>query len=96
MLAYNPIYDAFMQFGTLKTAASDTFDDPEKPRPCFVIFDVILLNNKPLNKQKYSKRREILNRMINPLRGHLELMPYKEGKDKKDLFRTLESSIQEG
>ncbi|CAG8671169.1 4210_t:CDS:2, partial [Paraglomus occultum] len=96
MLAYNPIYDAFMQFGTLKTAASDMFDDPEKPRPCFVVFDVIMLNNKPLNKQKYSKRREILTRMINPVRGHLELMSHKEGNDKKDLYKALESAIQEG
>ncbi|KAL1919805.1 uncharacterized protein VTP21DRAFT_1736 [Calcarisporiella thermophila] len=96
MVAYDPIIDIFLEFGTLKSVGLDMSVDPDKPRPCFVIFDALYCNGTPLLDQPLDKRYEIARRIVEDKKGYIMILPHNLGSTKKDIDDALEQTILEG
>ncbi|CAB4409290.1 ATP-dependent DNA ligase [Rhizophagus irregularis] len=99
MVVYDPLLDIYKPFGTLKTAGKDHSNDPNKERPCFVVFDVVLINDKPVIDQPLQKRNEWLKTLVTEKPGYLRLLSHKEGSTAKDLIDALDEAVmkrQEG
>jgi len=73
MIAYNTVLQQFEPFGTLKTAANGKWDlnlevlqgSTEKGlQPCFVVFDVLLINNRSLRDISLEKRFSYLEKVL--------------------------------
>ncbi|KAJ1304100.1 hypothetical protein OPQ81_008505 [Rhizoctonia solani] len=106
MMVWDPMLGKYLAFGTLKTAAADILGkadtrDNDSPRPCFKVFDILLLRN-PSNPAPYifsntplSKRRQILGRVFNPVQGRLELASQSFGSSVKDVEAALEKIVEE-
>nr|ODN87629.1 hypothetical protein L203_03409 [Cryptococcus depauperatus CBS 7841] len=100
MMVWDPILEKKLAFGILKTAAMDTSADENSARPCFVIFDILFLNDRCLTRTRLSERKRLLRsgrifKNIELFAGRLELINEVIGKSKDDittfLNRVLES-----
>ncbi|GHJ87568.1 hypothetical protein NliqN6_3970 [Naganishia liquefaciens] len=96
MLVWDPLLEKYLAFGTLKSAALDTSKSEDSPRPCFKVFDILMLNGTCLTNYTLRKRREVLcsksgePRVFRPVLGRLELADVWEGKDASDIKDRLE------
>lgn len=105
MVAYNTETGQFEAFGSLKTASNETNEKSSSTRhPCFVVFDLLLLNHKCLINQPLSKRYEWLKKMIiidtqSPAFSRLKVLEHDVGKTVEDAKEALEirvSKLEEG
>ncbi|KAJ9102382.1 hypothetical protein QFC21_002782 [Naganishia friedmannii] len=96
MLVWDPLLGKHLAFGTLKSAALDTSQQQDAPRPCFKVFDILMLNGTCLTSYTLRKRREVLfnkkgeHRVFEPVPGRMELADLWEGKDASDIKDRLE------
>ncbi|CAI2176822.1 16107_t:CDS:10 [Funneliformis geosporum] len=99
MIEYDPLMDVYKPFGTLKTAGKDHSDNPNKERPCYIIFDVVLINGKSIIDQPLQKRKDWLRTLITENPGYLKIINHKECSTVKDLIDALDEAVmkrQEG
>ncbi|CAE6385973.1 unnamed protein product [Rhizoctonia solani] len=106
MMVWDPMLDKYLAFGTLKTAATDILGkidtwDNESPRPCFKVFDILLLRNpsrpapKNFSNTPLSVRRKVLAQVFKPIQGRLELAAQSFGSNAKDVESALEKIVEE-
>ncbi|KAI8338401.1 ATP dependent DNA ligase domain-containing protein [Chlamydoabsidia padenii] len=86
MVAYDPKLDVYLPFGTLKTSAKDESLDPDKARPCFIVFDIVYYNSTHLVDYALSDRRKLLNNVLTENRGYLNILEYKERTSEQDII----------
>ncbi|RUP14879.1 hypothetical protein BC936DRAFT_139632 [Jimgerdemannia flammicorona] len=99
MVAWDPIGEQYLPFGTLKSAALDQTDGKNKARPCFIVFDIVYCNGTPIIEQPLSERVAILPKIITEKKGHLEILPHTEGSSVQDVVDELDKAVaarQEG
>ncbi|CEL60205.1 DNA ligase 4 [Rhizoctonia solani AG-1 IB] len=106
MMVWDPMLDKYLAFGTLKTAATDIMGkvdagDNDSPRPCFKVFDILLLRNpshpapKVFSNTPLSIRRKLLTQVFSPIQGRLELATQSFGSSVKDVEVALEKIVEE-
>ncbi|OZJ05239.1 hypothetical protein BZG36_02293 [Bifiguratus adelaidae] len=95
MVAYDPIGDQIMPFGTLKTAAKDTTEDKLKPRPCYIAFDILYCNGASLVQFPLQERVKLLPKLFTELKGFLQILPSKEGSKVQDVIDAMDNAIMD-
>ncbi|CAE7070145.1 unnamed protein product [Rhizoctonia solani] len=106
MMVWDPLLDKYLAFGTLKTAATDILGkldtrDDDSPRPCFKVFDILLLRNpsnpapRIFSSTPLSVRRKILGHVFQPVQGRFELAAQSFGSGVKDVETALEKIVEE-
>ncbi|GJC80891.1 DNA ligase 4 [Colletotrichum liriopes] len=76
MITWDPDVDKIMPFGTLKTAALAEQNNPYNnsgPRPLYRVFDILLLNDKPLTQYTLRDRRLALSKAVKGVHRRLEI-----------------------
>ncbi|ODN88085.1 hypothetical protein L198_06844 [Cryptococcus wingfieldii CBS 7118] len=99
MMVWDPMLGKYLAFGTLKTAASMNNTDPNEPRPCFKVFDILYLNDNCLIDKRLSERKRLLRggrifKDIEKYTGRFELVEEKVGKTGKDITSYLERIME--
>ena len=78
MITWDPRLDCVVGFGTLKTAAIETSNNPlgMQHRPLFRAFDILYLNGQSLLEYSLSDRRRALSSVLKDIPRRLEIHPY--------------------
>ncbi|KAB5590537.1 ATP-dependent DNA ligase [Ceratobasidium theobromae] len=106
MMVWDPMLGKYLAFGTLKTAAAEQLarvdaQDDDSPRPCFKVFDILLIRNpsspapKVLSNTPLSVRRKVLNQVFKPVPGRLEVAGQGFGESVRDVEKALEKIVEE-
>ncbi|KAK6533597.1 DNA ligase (ATP) [Orbilia ellipsospora] len=96
MVTWDPIEDAMVAFGTLKSAViAQRTDDPTAHRPFFRVFDILYLNDTSLVNYTLRDRRNALNSAVNPVSRRLEVHTYTEGSTVEDIKSKLRDVVAE-
>ncbi|CAK9440496.1 uncharacterized protein LODBEIA_P45850 [Lodderomyces beijingensis] len=102
MVAYDYKRQAILPFGTLKSSAMQesvrqftTIDQYEQQTsyPYYIVFDILYLNGKDLTNYPLFFRKDILSRIINPVRHRFEVLDARLGSDTGDIERALREVI---
>ncbi|KZS94450.1 DNA ligase 4 [Sistotremastrum niveocremeum HHB9708] len=90
MLVFDPDTESYLPFGNLKGAAMDKSKTVHKPRPCFKVFDILMINGKSLIDRSTVSRKENLRHTVIEVKGHLEYASEWIGKTSKDVRERME------
>ncbi|TGZ77232.1 ATP-dependent DNA ligase [Ascodesmis nigricans] len=101
MITWDPVMDTIVGFGTLKTAAIETNNNPhgQGHRPLFRVFDILYLNGKCLVDYSLSDRRKALERAVKDVPRRLEIHPYTPANTAREIeseLRKVIASASEG
>ncbi|VBB88358.1 Conserved hypothetical protein [Yarrowia lipolytica] len=102
MVAYDPATKKIIPFGTLRTANRNEQNDLNLTKPMFMVFDILLLNDKPLVDYTLAERkrtlRTIFARTDNETVGQegvLEVLPYTEATTAAEIETCMRKIIAE-
>ncbi len=100
MLVWDPLLERYLAFGSLKTAALDKSASNDAPRPCFKVFDILMINGRCTADMPLSVRKKILCdnekpdnekfRVFQPVHGRFELADLWDGKTENDIKQRLD------
>ncbi|XP_075419550.1 DNA ligase 4 [Tenrec ecaudatus] len=93
MMAYNPNTQSFMQKG-MKFDIKRMVEDSDL-QTCYCAFDVLMVNNKKLGHEILKKRYEILNSILTPIPGRIEIVQKTEAHSKKEVIDALNEAIDQ-
>lgn len=96
MITWDPKLDAIVGFGTLKTAAIETCNNPfakDQNRPLFRVFDILYLNGNSLIDYTLEDRRKALEGAVNNVHRRLEIHPYTAAKTAAEIESELRKVI---
>ncbi|KAK3401244.1 DNA ligase 4 [Sordaria brevicollis] len=101
MITWDVDIDKMVPFGTLKTAALEQQKNPSKagPRPLYRVFDILLLNDKPLTEYTLADRRRALERAVVGVHRRLEILPFERATSPdaiEPLLRRVVAEASEG
>lgn len=103
MIAWDPLMEKMLAFGTLKSAAINMQknpDDQQLSRPLFRVFDCLHLNGKDLTNQRLIDRRSALEKIIiKKVTGRFEIHSCKYTKSPADIepmLREIVANSSEG
>ncbi|KAK3340344.1 DNA ligase 4 [Neurospora tetraspora] len=101
MITWDIDIDKMVPFGTLKTAALEQQKNPSKagPRPLYRVFDILLLNDKPLTEYTLNDRRRALERAVVGVHRRLEILPFERATSPdaiEPLLRRVVAEASEG
>ncbi|KAK0621195.1 hypothetical protein B0T17DRAFT_617670 [Bombardia bombarda] len=102
MITWDPDVDKMVPFGTLKTAALEQQKNPFQqngPRPLYRVFDILLLNDKPLAEYTLADRHKALERAVVGTHRRLEIHPYEKATSAgaiEPLLRKVVAEASEG
>ena len=97
MITWDMDQDKICAFGTLKTAAlaEQKNEYALTPRPLFRVFDILLLNGRPLTQYVLRDRRRALERSLKSVHRRIEIHDQIVGKTKEDIETSLREIITE-
>lgn len=97
MITWDIDIDKMVPFGTLKTAALEQQKNPSKagPRPLYRVFDILLLNDKPLTEYTLNDRRRALERAVVGVHRRLEILPFERATSPDAIERLLRRVVAE-
>lgn len=90
MVEYDPVDNRIVRFGTLRTAQKNADHDRTHTHPCYIAFDLLLINDESLLQQELSERYDLLRSILKPKSTWIELLPYIEGKDMQIILDELD------
>ncbi|KAK4511264.1 uncharacterized protein ATC70_012479 [Mucor velutinosus] len=93
MLAYDPKQDIFLEFGTLKDAAKRDIRNDQLPHPCFVVFDILLIDDALMTGFPFEERLRALDHLITEQGMYLRLMPRLEMNTQEEINEELEKVL---
>ncbi|KAL7321693.1 DNA ligase (ATP) [Mucor circinelloides] len=94
MLAIDPKDLNYLEFGTLKDAAKrDIKHSPQLPHPCFVVFDILLVDDTVMTEFSFEERLNALNHLIKAQEPFLRLMPRLEMNTQDEINEELEKVL---
>jgi DNA ligase-4 len=99
MITWDPIQDAPVPFGQLKSAALEEKVNPLNVhgyRPLYVIFDIVFLNGKSLTNYSWNDRRKVLSRVVKDIPRRFEKHKYSTGRISADIEKALRAVIASG
>ncbi|XXQ32045.1 DNA ligase [Plasmodiophora brassicae] len=93
LLAWDNDRNGYMPFGSNRPVASGSIPNATL---CYVAFDIILLDDKPLNSLPLRKRRAILSDVIpNPVPHRLEVSWNREVQKPDDIMAALDLAVEQ-
>ncbi|KAJ6261845.1 hypothetical protein Dda_2644 [Drechslerella dactyloides] len=96
MVTWDPIEDAMVAFGSLKSAViAQRTDDPSAHRPFFRVFDILYLNDTSLIAYTLRDRRNALLGAVQAVHRRLEIHTYTEGTTVEDIKAKLRDVVAE-
>lgn len=102
MVAYDPATKKIIPFGTLRTANRHEQNDMNLTKPMFMVFDIVLLNDKPLVNYTLEERKRTLNAIFAKTdnetvgqEGVLEVLPYTEATTAAEIDTCMRRIIAE-
>ena len=98
MITWNDAFDAPIPFGSLKTAAKAEMNNANTSvdgHPFFCIFDVLHLNGTSLTNFTLRKRREVLKRVIRPVKRRIEVVEIQEATKESEVETRLRQCVAE-
>ncbi|CEP19180.1 hypothetical protein [Parasitella parasitica] len=93
MIAYHPVENIFLEFGTLKDAAKRDINDPSLPHPCFVVFDILMVDDTPLIENKLEDRLKVLKAVVKEQNMHLRFISRLEMETREEINNELEKVL---
>ncbi|ODV91796.1 hypothetical protein CANCADRAFT_15943, partial [Tortispora caseinolytica NRRL Y-17796] len=93
MVAWDSSFQVILPFGTLKAAARSAANNKDGPHPMYVIFDILYLNDNVLLEYPLSKRKEALNKIINPILTRFQCISYKTAHTVQEVESSLRKVI---
>lgn len=97
MIAWDPAMEKMLAFGTLKTAALNTQNNPFDDkgwRPLFRVFDCLSLNGNDFTNVILRERRRILRQIIKKaVPGRFEIHPLKEATSSAEIEEQLREIV---
>jgi DNA ligase 4 len=110
MIAWDPVNQAIIPFGNLKTAAlseKENRTSSEGMRPLCkihfrllayadIIFDIVYLNGVSLTRYPLKERRDALHRIINPIERRFEIHGFAKADSVGDIETELRKIVAEG
>lgn len=95
MITWDPVQDAVVPFGSLKTAALSEQRNPfaNGQRPLFRVFDILYLNDQLLTRYTLRDRRQALERSIVPIHRRLEIHTYIEATKAEEIEPQLRDVV---
>ncbi|KAG5356101.1 DNA ligase 4 [Yarrowia sp. B02] len=100
MVAWDPATKKIIPFGTLRAANRYEQNDMNLTKPMFIVFDIVLLNDKPLVNYTLEIRKNALKGIlvkqedgIHGKEGVLEVIEYVEASTAEDIESSLRSII---
>ncbi|KAK9767959.1 DNA ligase (ATP) [Basidiobolus ranarum] len=95
MVAYDPLQDALLPFGSLRSASKDESSTHHKIQPCFMVFDIVFCNNTPVIDQPLSERRKLLKNVVEECDGYLHVIDHIEAASTKEICDIMDQAIVE-
>jgi len=110
MIAWDPVNQIVIPFGSLKTAAlteKENRSSEDNIRPLCdilfrfsnspdIMFDILYLNQTALTRYALSERRSALHRIINPVERRFEIHSFTKANTAEDIETELRKVIAEG
>lgn len=103
MIAWDPIMNKLLAFGTVKTAALSAQKNPFNEqgwRPMFRVFDMLYANGKELTQFSLKDRREAMaKRFVRDVPGRMEIHPYHVAESASEIepeLRRIVAELSEG
>jgi DNA ligase-4 len=96
MITWDPKLDCIVGFGTLKTAAIETSNNPvatDLHRPLFRVFDILYLNGTSLLHYTLAERRKALSGVLHDVPRRIEIHPYLPATSKAEIESELRKVI---
>jgi DNA ligase-4 len=96
MITWDPKLDCIVGFGTLKTAAIETSNNPvatDLHRPLFRVFDILYLNDTSLLHYTLAERRHALAGVLKNVSRRIEIHPYLPATTKAEIESELRKVI---
>lgn len=97
MITWNPVTNAMVGFGTLKTAALSEKANPYEgtgERPLLRVFDCLYLNGVDLRQHTLIERRAVLSRCITNVEKRFEIHDYIETSKVDDIDQELRRVVE--
>lgn len=107
MVAYDPTFKGFLPFGTLKSTSVDDkgneradvnvnvdINDPSKPHPCYVVFDILYYDGKSIINNPLEERLQLLNMVVKNQNQHMMLMTRQKMSTMEEIQLALEEAIK--
>ncbi|KAI9090279.1 ATP dependent DNA ligase domain-containing protein [Phlyctochytrium arcticum] len=97
LLAFNTESGVYEPFGSLRSASTEVREKgtAAKLHPCFVVFDVVLLNGRNIADQSLRDRRQYLQRIIREKETYIEILPHEEIKTAEEVMTHLGQRIEQ-
>ena len=97
MITWDPVEDAMIPFGTLKTAALEQQKNPlsRGHRPLYKVFDILYLNGQALTNYTLRDRRKALEASVRSVFRRLEIHNYVKAKSVLEVEKMLQRVVQE-
>ncbi|KAI4147834.1 MAG: hypothetical protein LQ340_005356 [Diploschistes diacapsis] len=103
MITWDPVMNAMVPFGTLKTAALSQQQNPRASsghRPLMRVFDILYLNGRDLTAHDlYTRRKALEEAVISPLDGRFEIHEKRDAttpEEIEDALREVVAKASEG
>jgi len=110
MIAWDPVQQAVIPFGSLKTAAltekeNKSSDTGIRPLCTYfpwsmltldIVFDIVYMNGESVTRSPLSKRRELLTKVLRPVERRFEVHSFTKGNTVQDIETQLRKIIAEG
>ncbi|KAG2197468.1 hypothetical protein INT47_003076 [Mucor saturninus] len=107
MIAYDPSVNGFLPFGTLKsTSVNDggevvesvdvnvDINDPTKPHPCYVVFDILYYSGRSLINNTLKERLALLDIAVKNQKHHMKLIPRVELNTQEEIMEKLDEAVK--
>ena len=111
MIAWDPVNQAIIPFGSLKTAALTEKENksskdgmhplcwhqfPFSADDLDIVFDILYMNQTSLIRHPLFERRAVLHRIINPVERRFEIHNFSKGDTVQDIEIELRKIIAQG
>uniref|UniRef100_H2ZIX8 DNA ligase 4 n=1 Tax=Ciona savignyi TaxID=51511 RepID=H2ZIX8_CIOSA len=91
MMGFDPQLNIFMQKGG-KFDIKHVTEDSDL-QPCFVVFDILYLNDELLTSKPQIERFNLFNKLIVPVEGRMHLTEAKQASSNKEVVASLNEAI---
>ena len=96
LVAYDVVKDKIMPFQALTQRSKKNVTDKDlETHICICAFDLLYLNGKPLIKEDFVTRRDILHQTFNEIPHKFMFAKKKDAKNFEDIDQFLQESIQD-
>lgn len=91
MVAWDEIQQVILPFGSLKSAMKKNVEIT----PLYRVFDILYLNDRALTGYSLEQRKKALDKIVNPVPHHIEILDYTIGTKEQDISENLRQAVEQ-